>query len=473
MSLRLIVLLAAFGTVAAGCVAPNAAVDPAVVAPALPSLDPSTFLFPDPQNAPHPKFGWPTLIAPGTSTNPFWAPIDAAELPEAISGLGFLAQAPDVEMGGGIAIFGGLAVVPGLGDQSYVVDIRDPAAPVLLSTFEPVEAGHRGAAMIAYPDGRLATVLATSKGFEVWDITDPTMPANLAVVEPTQGGHKIGVVPGTPYVYNANSAGGKSVFADQGTGITEIYDLTDPTAPRHVQDFANGFGCHHIYFWNSAEKQRAICAGIEFTQIWDIADPENPVVIVNVPVHHGDPRLPSMSVDKGVAFVNPGLYMFSHFAVLNDEGNVLIVGDEMGGGGIPPGCVARVGTPARDVTTPFGALWFYDVSVETEPKLLGWFSPGLALAENPPNVAENGPFAAFYSCTAHHGRLVPQADGRDLLAMSFYSSGVVLVDFSEPSAAKLVAQYVTEGQNTWETWYYNGYLFTGDIGRGMDVLTLE
>ena len=453
--------LLALTLAAAGCVAPSAADldDAAALAPVgLPTLDPATYLFDDPENAPHPKFGWPTLTAPASGAVPaWWAPIESAELPSPIAGLAHLTSVEGITAGAGISLFGSLAIVPGYGDASWIVDITDPEAPVVLSEFEPAAGPHRGSAVIAYPDGRLVAVFATGAGFETWDITDPTAPQELAQVEPTQGGHKLGVVPGTPYVYNAASRGGGAtgLTPQSAMGVTEIYDLTDPAAPRHVQDFENGFSCHHIFFWNSAEKQRAICAGIQFAQIWDTADPENPVVVTNVPMPHGDPRLPSLRAR--------GPMPFAHFSILNQDGTVLIVGDELGGGSQPPGCtVALTQKPGPDITAPTGALWFYDVSDESSPSLLGWWSPGHHL----------DPMNAFASCTAHHGRIVPDPEGRDLLAMSFYGAGVVLLDFSDPRMAEALDQ-IYDGSNTWETWYYNGYLFTGDLNRGMDVLTFE
>ncbi|HET6405016.1 MAG TPA: hypothetical protein VFH78_10240 [Candidatus Thermoplasmatota archaeon] len=458
MTFRLAAAAATLMLAFAGCVTlPATQLDPqsTLLPIQLPSLDPATFLFNDPENAPHPLFGWPTLIAPAQGPNvpSFWQPIQGVPLPDAIAGVAHVVQADGVASGGGISLFGSLAIVPGYSKESYIVDISDPTAPKILSTFEPVQGAHRGSAVIAYPDGKLVAVFSTGAGFEAWDITDPTNPVPASQVEPTQGGHKLGVVPGTPYVYNAASNGG-GLFADQARAVTEIYDLTDPYNPRHVQDFVNGFGCHHIYFWNSAEKQRAICAGIEFAQIWDTADPENPVVIVNVPIPHGIAGTPSASV---VPVVTP----FAHFSILNADGTVLIVGDELGGGGLPPGCTAGVQTPLVDASAPTGALWFYDVSTETNPRLMSWWSPGHHL----------DPTNAFASCTAHHGRLVP-AEDRDLLAMSFYGAGVVLLDFTNPMMPKMVDQFKQQS-NTWETWYYNGYLFTGDLNRGMDVLTFE
>lgn len=433
-----------------GCVAPSATQLDREAASSATVVASATPLWNDPQNTPHPAFGWPTLVNPaeGADVPAWWAPIPAAKLPDPITGIEHLVQTPNVTKGGGIALFGSLAVVPGYGDPSHVVDISDPAAPKILGSFEPGSSAHRGAAIVAFPDGRLVTAISTGFGFETWDITDPTNPEMLASVEAPRGGHKIGIVPGTPILYNANSNGGESFTAfrpAQGEGATEIYDLTDPAKPVLLQEFANGFGCHHIYFWNAADKARATCAGIEFAQIWDTTDPRAPEVIVSVPIPLGHPEAPSLSP---VPFTP-----WAHFAILNDDGTVLVVGDELGGGGVPPGCTAP--------RAPTGALWFYDVSDETNPQVLGWFSPGHHLE----------PDNAMASCTAHHGRLVPTPDGRDLLAMSFYGAGVVLVDFTQPRAAMMVDQF-KDHSDTWETWYYNGYLFTGDLLRGMDVLKL-
>ncbi|HUR68051.1 MAG TPA: hypothetical protein VM370_02310 [Candidatus Thermoplasmatota archaeon] len=466
MSLRLIAALAAVSALlAAGCVTPNAADLQDASALNLDLKAVTAPLWDDPENAPHPGWNWPTLSSPPTGDKvPEWLkPIAPAALPDHIAGVSQLAGLQgDFTSGAGIAVVGGLVVVPGFGDKSHVVDIRDPANPAVLSEFESTQGGHRGAAIVVYPGGQIVTALSTGPGFELWDITDPTHPVQTAEVETPEGGHKVGIVPGTPILYNANSNGGGAttdpshLMADQGKGVTEIYDLTDPNEPLLVQEFPNGFGCHHIYFWNTAEKQRTICAGIEFAQIWDTADPKNPVVIVSVPIPHGITALPSTSVF-------PVITPFAHFSILNTAGNILIVGDELGGGGLPPGCTVGLHTPARDVSAPTGALWFYDVSDETNPQLLSWYSPGHQLDPNG---------SPLTSCTAHHGRLVPDPEGRDMLAMSFYGAGVVLLDFSDPMAPQMIDQFY-DGSDTWETWYYNGYLFTGDLQRGMDVLSFE
>jgi hypothetical protein len=456
-------VLVLLGGVVAGCVTPTGTVQTASTL-AVPGglLAQAASLWPDHENEPHPGWGWPTLTHPapnGTATPYWWGPIANATVPADIKGLKHVAKSPDsVTAGAGIAVFGRLALVPSDAKDSWILDISDPEHPAVLSQYNGN--GGRGAGFMAFPDGRLYGIVSTTPGFDVVNVTDPHNASVVAQVKAPRGGHKTGIVPGTPYVYNANSKGGDGdpVFGTTGDiqgvgdkGETEIYDLSNPEAPVLVQEFKNGYGCHHIFFWVDAskDKERAICAGIEYTQIWDIKDPAKPKVIVSVPVHHGVVGVPATSVPP---------FVFSHFAILSEKGDQLIVGDEMGGGSIPPGCSVP--------DAPTGALWFYDVKDEKNPRLQGWFSPGTHLAQHPSNPTA--------SCTAHHGRLVPDPAGkRQLIALAFYGAGTVLVDFTNPMLPQLVDQWSADDTNTWEAWYYNGYVFTGDLGRGLDVLTLR
>ncbi|HUR61334.1 MAG TPA: hypothetical protein VM286_03090 [Candidatus Thermoplasmatota archaeon] len=479
MSLRLLAVAALLAAGLSGCidspVTPDAVTPPvsqvaAVAGPlykGLGALFAGPALYLDPQNSAHPAYNWPTLAQPSRSsgTPAFWAPIDPTTIPATIADLQHLVKTPGVTKGAGIALFGSIAIVPGYGAPSYTVDISTPTAPKILGNFTSQLGSHRGATVIAYPTGRLVTVISTGSGLDVWDISDPSKPSPLPPIEVPS--HKVGVVPGTPFVYNARSDGGGSfpaagpgnVDPALGTGIMDIYDFSDPENVITLEPFHNGYGCHHVYFWNSVEKNkyRGLCAGIEYTQIFDTADPAKPKLIVSVPYGHGVNGLPSGSAS---------LASFSHYAGLSTDGTILLVGDESGGGLGPIGCTAAADTPAGRVGPPVGAVWFYDISTETDPQLVGWVSAS--------QLEKAGVSGAAASCTAHHGRLIP-VPGRDVLAMSFYGAGVVVVDFTAlregPGLTKVVAQYA-DNSNTWETWYYQGYLFTGDLNRGMDVLKM-
>jgi hypothetical protein len=455
-------------------------------------------LYEDPQNTPHPAYNWPTLSHPavGPGVPRYWQPMNGTDLPVSVTTLEHVVQTAGVSAGAGIALFGSLAVVPSYSTtiNSSIVDISDPTDPKVIGTFLTQLGDHRGATIIAYPTGRLVTVISTGSGLDVWDITDPTSPQPLPPVSKNPdntsfSSHKVGVVPGTPIIYNANSAGGAQngiagpeASTGAGVGITEMFDFSDPENPIRLPDFQNGYSCHHIYFWNNVTegKFRSTCAGIEYTQIIDTKDPKHPVVITSVPYGLGDPTFPSQSVF---------LAAFSHYAGLSRDGKVLLVGDESGGGLGPVGCVARVDTPAGAVSVPVGAVWFYDVSNEAAPRYLGHVSASqmeraasydpLAHEVDPmdPQGTAEGVVFGQASCTAHHGRLIP-AGNSDLLAMSFYGAGVLVIDFTPMRSEgaglpRVVAQYAGTGANVWETWYYSGYLFTGDMGRGMDVLDLN
>lgn len=408
------------------------------------------------QLAAHPAYGWPTLDGVVRGLDAYgvdaWRPLDYRPLPDPIAGLRHLGHAEGLNAGAGIAVYGHYAIVPANGQPGAVVDLSDPAAPKKVAGFEQ---GTRDADFLVYPDGRIVVVMATSGAqVPILDVTDPENPALLSMITMPRGTHNIAVVPGTPILYNSNSDGG-GTNPSEPAGGTEIYDLNDPENPTLVQDWANGYGCHDITFHidPTADKYRAYCAGIEATQIWDIADPVDPQVVVTVPVHHGDPDLPSASVP---------LVFFSHLAMVNHDASLLIVGDETGGG-LLAACDAYVHQDDVTASGPFGNLYFYDIENEEEPELLSFFSPPSHLIQFPDGASPTA------GCTAHFGRLV---EDRPLLLMSFYGAGVLLVDFSDP-AAPFIADQWNPGTNTWDVWYYQGYAVTGDLERGLDVLTFE
>jgi hypothetical protein len=121
---------------------------------------------------------------------------------------------------------------------------------------------------------------------------------------------------------------------------------------------------------------------------------------------------------------------------------------------------------------PVGNLWFYDITDEEDPQLQGWISPTHHYTSNPPHddrLTEIGGAGVPAGCTAHFGQLLPQ---ENMLAMAFYGAGVVIIDFNDPMNPMIVDQW-NENTNVWDVWFYQGYLFTGDLARGMDILTLE
>lgn len=390
---------------------------------------------------PHPAYGYPTpynYTGLTVAVPEAWMLPNGTGLEAGSTSMTYVASTPNVTSGAGIFVFGHYVLASGNGPGA-IVDIADPMNPVKVAD---LEVSIRDADLIMHPDGRLTLVAASSGFIHNWDITDPTNVTLLPDLEAPS--HNAAVVPGTPIVYNANSGG-------QGAN-TEIFDVTDPNNPVQLPSFNNGYGCHDITFHITDLKQRAYCAGIEMTQIWDISDPINPTVIVDVPVHHGIAGTPSTAVAPA---------LFSHLAMVNHDGNILIVGDESGGG-LANACDIDGSNDVQTVAGPTGNLWFYDISNEESPQLLSMLNPN-----NPAlNPTE---YSAPSGCTAHFGRIVGT---EDLLVMSFYGAGIILIDFENPSSPQIISQ-VQNQANTWDAWEWQGYIYTGDLNKGVEVFKLS
>lgn len=391
----------------------------------------------------HPAYGFPVYGFDDPTFagwNDAWSIPEARELPSELGRLEYLTNVGDVPGGAGIAVFGHHAFVGGTSGPLSVVDIRDPLNPSVVAT---LDVPMRDAETIAFPTGKLLLVSTDGSTVALTDVTDPTNPEFITDLGVTNGAHNVAVLPGTPLYYNSPSGG----------TTTDIWDLSVPGAPELVQQWENGAGCHDIMWHITPDVQRGYCAGLSETQIWDVSDPKEPTIIASIP-------LPDVA--PGVSDLGPLDQRISHLAMVNHDATVLIVGDETGGGALPA-CDVYVEEPVTGTTEsgPHGNLWFYDLTDETNPVFMSQLSPNF--------------FQSHATCTSHFGRLVEETNH---VVMSFYGAGVLLVDFNDVANPRIVDQWrplsadgATPGL-TWDVWYYQGYLFTGDILRGMDVLQI-
>jgi len=80
---------------------------------------------------------------------------------------------------------------------------------------------------------------------------------------------------------------------------------------------------------------------------------------------------------------------------------------------------------------------------------------------------------------AHNGSLIP-VPGRDIMAQAWYQGGVSVFDWTDPSHPKEIAYFdrgpmdstKLVGAGSWSAYWYNGYLISSEIGRGLDVFEL-
>jgi hypothetical protein len=414
------------------------------------------------------------------------APAYSNTQPANVQGLQFVAQltgnGTPYPSASGVWPYGNFVFGSGLGSGFFIANVTDPANPVLV--YDEADDGitifSRDADIVAHPDGRVTLVLATqSNGMHLWDVTDPTQPVFASVVtfDDRVPNHNVAVVPGTELVFNSPSGGVGS--------SNDLVDVRDPYNPIVLGAFGT-HGCHDITFHGTfgEGKFRAYCAGIQRSEVWDLDTfdlattnfgikltsviefgPDSPWV--------GNPALGSYPVRT-----------LHHLAMVNADATVLIIGDEQNGGGTPGGCLAYDDETGTSSVT--GALWFYDISDETTPRLLSWLSPPLVDPAPEPSVPDpstidpNDPesvlnplkpyTAGIPNCTAHFGTLIP---GEEKLVMAWYSAGVLLIDFTDPATPVILDQYMpATGTNPWDARVHGGYVYTGDIVRGMDVLKL-
>lgn len=379
-----------------------------------------------------------------------------------------------------------------------VWDVSEPANPVLLSTM-PCATDQGDPSII----GNLLFISAESgrarqdcgmqgvedgadrmRGVRIFDVGDPGSPKLVKNVQTCRGSHTHTVVPhptdsNTIYIYVGGSANVRDsaevAGCSEGTvaenpntaqyrvdiirvpldrpqdaaviGYARIFEglprppgragmpLSD-TATGRLARFAGGpSGCHDLTAYPAYQLVAGSCGS--FGILLDVKDPEKPVRI--------DAR----------SDVNFSLW---HTAVFNNEATSLVFTDEWGGG-TQPRC--RVTDPLR-----LGGNTI--ISIEDGSMTQhGYFKMLAAQTET-----EN--------CVSHNGGLVP-VPGRDIMAQGWYQGGVNVFDFTDPNHPFEIAYFDRGPVNadslivggSWGAYYYNGYIYSSELSRGLDVLELE
>jgi len=287
-------------------------------------------------------------------------------------------------------------------------------------------------------------------GLQIVDITDPQAPLTVGFAPVPRGSHNITVHPSGNYLYNSNS----DLITSTAPAIT-IYDITDPAAPRKVQDFpppfvtaSLGSESHDITF--NEDGTRAYSAALSQSLVLDTTDVENPVII-------GQIIDPTVQVSHGADPIR----------LKRADGTfreLLLVSDEQAGAAAGTNC-------------PGGGVHIYDITgeLETAPAKLGtWF-----IGESKPSTA---------TCTAHVFRM---HGDQGLFTIAWYDQGVRVVDVAGLADLPTpTVPFVTSGNGNGiveagrfafddaNTWSFktnriatDGSFFGygNDLGRGLDV----
>jgi hypothetical protein len=227
--------------------------------------------------------------------------------------------------------------------------------------------------------------------------------------------------------------------------------LANPAAARVIgtPSVETNIGCHDVTVF--VERNLAAAACLTESQIWDLSDPERPDIIATI-------RDPKINIH--------------HSTVFSNDGNKLVIGDELGGAAASPGCFSD-----RDT---YGGLFFYDVTRPTAPE----FRQAFKLPQQ----------VASLFCTAHLFNVVPLPSEDDILVSSWYTGATSVIDFSDLTRApEQIAYYIPSEPVTpdeqpteaaaWASYWYRGKIYSNNFdedvnsvsprSRGFDVFDVE
>ncbi|MGH3242884.1 MAG: LVIVD repeat-containing protein [Spirillospora sp.] len=311
-----------------------------------------------------------------------------------------------------------------------------------------------------------ATEKAAWEGIKIFDISDVRKPRYVKAVETKCGSHTNTLVPGkgTAYIY-VSSYSPSDTYPDCKTphdliSIVKV-PLRYPQAAHVAAEpvlFPDGgnpgdppdtqwpnqtratSGCHDLTAYPDRDLMAGACMGDGV--LFDISDPLKPRTITSV---RDDDN-----------------FAFWHSATFNNSATKIVFTDELGGGSAAT-CNAEIG-PEK------GANAIYDIVGKGKHRKLKFRS----YYKIPRHNTENE------NCVAHNGSLIP-VKGKDIMVQSWYQGGISVMDFTDSRRPKEIA-WLDRGPwadnlerlaGTWSTYYYNGYIYSNEIQRGLDVIDLR
>ena len=299
------------------------------------------------------------------------------------------------------------------------------------------------------------------EGIKIFDISEPSSPRYLKSVKTACGSHTHTLVPGKRgeratylYVSSYNLAAADQPNCALPHDKISIIKVplgapTDAAAVATPVLFPDGgnpggraptTGCHDITAYPEKDIAAGACMGDGV--LFDISDRQAPRVITTVRDTEN--------------------FAFWHSATFNNTATKIVFTDELGGGGAAT-CNPTVG-PNR------GADAVYDIVGSGDDRRLEFRSYFKIPRTN----------TATENCVAHNGSLIP-VQGRDIMVQAWYQGGISVWDFTDSSRPREIGfwergplsdiQLVLGG--SWSAYWYNGFVFSNDIQKGLDVLEVN
>ncbi len=239
-------------------------------------------------------------------------------------------------------------------------------------------------------------------------------------------------------VVKARKGTGAPTAADSAVvrdSIQIIINRMFPTPPAGSGPPPGPVQCHDITVYPAIGLAGGACAG--YGVLLDITNPANP---------------------KRVASVADSNFSYWHSATFNNDGTKVLFSDEWGGG-LAPKCRASD-------RHEWGADALFSIGPDKGLTFQSYYKMPAAQTSN-----EN--------CVAHNGSLIP-VPGRDIMVQGWYQGGVSVFDWTDAAHPKEIAFFDRGpmdstkliGAGSWSAYWYNGMIYSSEIGRGLDVFDL-
>ena len=331
-------------------------------------------------------------------------------------------------------------------------------------------------------------------GVRIYDVSNPAQPRLIKNVQTCKGSHTHTIVPSTKdkgiiYLYVSGFQGARPeaempgckegtdaadvrnslyrldiikvplAHPEQSEVITGARVFTGLDAAPAVQGRESFFGnsgprnCHDVTVYPAAKLLAGACGSHGI--LVDISNPEKPI------------RLDARTDTN---------FSIWHTAVFSNDGKKVVFTDEWGGG-TSPMCQAN---------SPMEMGGNTILTLDGKKK----FTPHAYFKINTAQAAEE-------NCVSHNGGLIP-VPGRDIMVQGWYQGGVSVMEFTDPDHPQELAYFdrgpidnppgvdvpvtpqpegAQRGPRTtiggsWGAYYWNGYIYSSEMARGLDVLEL-
>jgi hypothetical protein len=238
-------------------------------------------------------------------------------------------------------------------------------------------------------------------------------------------------------IVKARGGTGAPTAADTATlraNLQQIVDLIVNPPDRGSGPRPGPTQCHDITVYPAIGLAGGACGG--YGLLLDIRDVTNP---------------------KRIGAAADSNFSFWHSATFNNDGTKILFTDEWGGG-LQPRC--------RPTDKPeWGANAIFTLA-GNRMTFKSYYKLPVPQTRN-----EN--------CVAHNGTLIP-VPGRDVMAQGWYQGGVSVFDWTDAARPVEIAYFdrgpmdstKLVGAGSWSAYWYNGYIISSEIARGLDIFEL-